>query len=150
MLIHKKTLLVSSTVLALTGGAAYAYVSATTVSGGGSVATSAVTTALSLRADATNVSPLAGDVEVPVLATNTSTAPLRIPAGTRVTVSWTPAAPSCPAGSFTATYTPPTTNIPVGAAQPAGKVVLHFDNKPDVEQSGCNGAAITLGFAPAV
>lgn len=151
MKIHFRTVLVSTAALAITGGAAFAYISATSVSGSGSATTTSVATSLSLYTSPTApaINPIAGTPNtVPVLADNTGSVALRVPSTATVVVT-TPGAPTCPPNSFTATFAGNGADIPpapvTGTA--AGQLTVSFVNSTTVDQSACNGAALTFTFS---
>ena len=142
MKIHFRTVLVSSAALAITGGAAFAYFDATSVSGTGSATTTSVASSLVLTASGANVAVIPGPVDIPVTAANSSTVALRIPSGTTASAS----APGCGPENFNISYAPSTSDIPAGAtAAPAGAITISFKPLP-VPQNACNGATLSFSF----
>ncbi|WP_088287774.1 hypothetical protein [Kineosporia sp. A_224] len=154
MIVHKKTLAVSTAALLMTGGVAYAFISATSVSGSGTAGTATASTALVLTtavgdtADPFSSVPNAGDVVV--VASSSSTVALTSPSSAAVEVAVTldaAHAATCEPGSFTATFTGTPASVPAGASGvPVGFATVVFNEKP-VDQAGCIGAELTLAFS---
>jgi hypothetical protein len=146
-----KTIAVSTAALLITGGAAYAYISATSVSGSGTAGTASATTALVVRpVSGSTANPLATSTlsaPVSIVVDNGSTVPLRLPAATHPTLTVTPLSGSCPAGSFTVAWTVPTTSFAPGLAQSTNDATVTFVNSTADDQSGCNGATLALSFS---
>ncbi|MBI5230795.1 MAG: hypothetical protein HY876_01380 [Coriobacteriales bacterium] len=155
MIVHKKTLAVSTAALLMTGGVAYAFINATTVSGSGTAGTANASTALVLTPGAGSVNPFSStpsDRTVPVVAANSSTIALMSPSSSAVNVTVTLDGPhaACPAGSFTATFTAVPVSVAAGASNIAvGSATVVYNDLP-VDQSSCVGAVLTLGFSTPV
>lgn len=151
MIVHKKTLAVSTAALLMTGGVAYAFINATSVSGSGTAGTATASTELLLTpAAGSAANPFSGEQDagvVSVVAENKGTVALRSPATATVTVSLDQAHSTCPAGSFTATFTGTPVSVPAKTANVvAGAATVVFNEKNE-DQASCIGAVLTLSFS---
>lgn len=149
-----RTAAISASALMVVGGAAAAYVTATSVSGNGTAATTTNDYRVRLAAHQSNIPVMStSPYNIPVLGKNLSTTTsVRLRAGSVaapvIEVNEAPGAPVCPDGSFTVgapvDYTERT--LEPLATDVVAQLPVFFHYLPDQSQNGCVGATLTFEF----
>jgi hypothetical protein len=148
----RKTLAVSTAVVLLTGGAAYAYWTAG--GSGAGVATTGTSTSITVVQTSTMSDLRPGGAAQPISGdfNNSSGSPVFV---TSVTASIlgvdmaVGAAGTCDESDYTLALAVMSVNatVPVGSSQGAWSgATIQFNNKPGINQDACKGAVVALGY----